>query len=404
MLKDLISIIRNLDSYKYQEGFISATLNCLDDSDVQNINKIDLIDGFQDDLNIFFSKDDLNSYIGLKISFQINVSNIKNFYNTFSFFLNKNKIQLSNSEFYIKEFDYLHDSNIKCDNEQVNNYFTNIKLIEILKSISNYQSKTGSDLELFFYKVESGGLKLKINYDMDNLLPLNNEKLNELKNHFEKQDKEERKKIFINELIGLLKNNNSYSYLLEKWDILIDNYKKAFDFYLVGFSFEKIKTSSIVYFQEFTDRVFQQINKATINIFIVPSVYALMLQSLSFSSGNTIQNFMLLITMFIFSLVMHKVLFSNMEEGLIFIESDINKFREKAHEIIQDLNEELTKLDRHIKQQHGKILMLKWVNWIFFVLALMMFSHIEFGFFDFFINLKSQIVTSSLFEIVDETK
>ncbi len=389
MLKDLVSIIRNLDSYKYQEGFISATLNYLNDSDVQNINKnIKLIDEFQDDSNNFFSKDDINSYIGKKISFQINVSNIKFFYNTFSSFLNKNKIQSPDSEFYIKELDCFCGGDIECNNEQLNYYFTNIKLIEILKNIADYQSKIGTDLELFFYKAESGGLKLKINYDVNNLSSLNNEKLNELKNHFEKQDKEERKKIFINELIGLLKNDNSYSYLLEKWDILIDNYQKAFIFYLSGFSFEKIKTSSIVYFQEFTDRAFEQINKATINIFIVPSVYAVMLQSFSLSSNVPVQNYVLLITMFIFSLVMHKVLFNNMKEGLIFIESDINKFKKKAHEVIQDLDEELTKLDGHIKQQDSKILMLKWINWIFFALALMMFSHIEFEAFDFFINLK----------------
>jgi hypothetical protein len=399
MLKDIVPILRRLDGYEYHNGFINAVLNCLDVNDVININKIDLFDDFQDNLGNFFSKDDLNSYIGKKISFQINASNVKNFYDTFSSFLNKNKIQSPDSEFYIKEFDYLHNIDVKCDNEKINNYFANIKLIEILKSISNYQSKIGTDLELFFYKIESGGLKLKINYDVDSLPFLNPEKLNELENHFIKIDKEERKKIFINEIIGLLKNDNSYSSLLKKWDILIDNYNKAFGFYLAGFSFEKIKTSSIVYFQEFTDRAFKQINEATINIFIVPSVYVLMLKSFSFSSSgvSTIQNYALLITMFIFSLVMHKVLFNNMKEGLNFIESDIDKFKEKAREIIQDLDEALTKLDRHIKQQHNKILMLKLVNWILFALALVMFLHVEFGFLDLFIKSKAQIITSNLF-------
>jgi hypothetical protein len=386
MLKYIVPILRKLDDYKYNNGFIDAVLNCLDDNDVLNINKLNLVDDFQDNLGNFFSEDELNLHIEKKISFQIDVRSVKNFYDTFSSFLNKNKIQSPNDEFYIKEFDYLHDVDVKCDNEKINNYFANIKLIEILESISDYQNKIGTDLELFFYKVESGGLKLKINYDIDSLPLLNHKKLNELENHFKKTDKEERKKIFINEIIGLLKNDNSYGFLLKKWDVLIDNYNKAFGFYLSGFSFEKIKTSSIVYFQEFTDRVFKQINKATINIFIVPSVYVLMLKSFSFSSSgvSTIQNYVLLIAMFIFSFVMHKVLFNNMEEGLNFIESDINKFKEKAHEIIQDLNEELKKLERHIKQQHNKILMLKWVNWILFILALIMFLHIEFGFLDFF--------------------
>ncbi|KAF3983942.1 MAG: hypothetical protein HFP81_04800 [Methylococcales symbiont of Hymedesmia sp. n. MRB-2018] len=382
MLKNLISIIRSLDKddYQYQQGFIKATLNSLNESDIKNINEAaSIIDEFKNDTDSFFSADELNLYVGKTIKFQINVSNTRNFYNNFSSFLNKNKIQSPNSEFYIKELDYLYSGSGECDNKQVDDYFKNIKLIEILKSISNYQSEIGNDLELFFYKVESGGLKLKINYDSDNLSSLNNAKLSELKSHFTKSDKEERKIIFINEMIGLLKNNNSYNFLLENWDILIDNYQKAFNFYLEDFSFEKIKTSSIVYFQEFTDRVFEQINKATINIFIVPSVYALMLQSFSSSSSNTIQNIVLLITMFIFSLVMHKVLFNNMEEGLIFIESDVGKFKEKANKIIQDLSKELEKLDRHIVQQHKKISMLKWINWIFFTLAFIMLVHIECG-------------------------
>lgn len=38
----------------------------------------------------------------------------------------------------------------ECNNEKVNNYLDNIKLIDFLKSISDYKSQAGSDLELFF--------------------------------------------------------------------------------------------------------------------------------------------------------------------------------------------------------------------------------------------------------------
>ena len=69
---------------------------------------------------------------------------------------------------------------------------------------------------MFFYKVEKG-LKLNVDYNYDDLKELNIGNLTELEeDFFNKPDKEERKQIFVNDLIGLLKDNNNYNELLKK--------------------------------------------------------------------------------------------------------------------------------------------------------------------------------------------
>lgn len=379
MQASLLYIIRKLDNYQYVNGMINGSL-VLKKEDIINIkNIISLVSEMRDSEDRFFQENDIGAHVQKNIKFTIDVRNETSYHDTFSSFIEKNKLKLETDKFYIKELDCLYDS--KCSNEKVNLYLENIKLIELLQTLATYQNKVGSDLELFFYEVEDGGLKLKIDYNSDSLSHINVSKINELKTHFfNKEDKEERKQIFITEMIGLLKSDNSYSYLLQQWDSLVRNYEKAFKFYLSGFSFDKIKTSSTVYFQQFTDRVFEQVNKATVNIFIVPSVYVLMLKSFPLSDNNSIlQSIVLLVSMFIFSLVMHAVLFNNMKEGLNSIEEDINKFKEKANPIIGDLHEELTKLKQNIDKQYGKILVLKWANWILFILFFAMLAYTKFS-------------------------
>lgn len=372
MLKNIIHIVKKLKHYKYENNIIKGDLHLTND-DIENINQIESLIELRlgDD---FVSNDSLNAHINKNISLEINAGDIRGYYDKSSSFLIKNKIQLNTEPFYIKEIDCFYKQGEKCSNEQINNYLDNIELIDFLKSIADYKSQIGSDLELFFYQAEKG-LELKIDYQLNNLQSLDIHKLTELKNHFfEKPDKEERKQIFINELVSLLKNDGSYRNFLNKFESIKDNYDKSFKLYLSGFSFEKIKTSSLGYIQELTDRIYNQINKATANIFIVPAAYMFLLKSFELSN-NSLQNILLLITAFIFSLLMHKIIFSTMEEGLNAITLDIEKLREKLSNVIcQNIEEDLSKLDKQKERQSKKIIFLKLINWVLFLFAFLMFA------------------------------
>lgn len=374
MLVNIIDIVRGLKDYKYENNIIKGGLY-LTKGDIDNIDKIKDLITLQDSSDTFFSSENLNDHINKNISIEINVSNTRGYYDKFSSFIIQNKIQLNTRSFYVKEIDCFYEKMQECNNEKVNNYLDNIKLIDFLKSISDYKSQAGSDLELFFYQAEKG-LKLKIDYQSNDLQPLKINNLNELESHFfEKPDKKERKQLFINELIGLLKDDGSYKNFLNKFESIKNNYDKSFGLYLSGFSFEKIKTSSLGYIQELTDRIYNQINKATANIFIVPAAYIFVLKSFTFS-GSPFQNTLLLITIFIFSLLMHKIVFSTMEEGLGAIVFDIKKLKEKlSYAICQDIEEDLERLGKQKEKQSKKIILLKWTNWILFSFAFFMFAY-----------------------------
>ena len=380
MLDNISYIAKRLKNSIYENYSIKGKLCNLSQDDINNISLIsNYVEEYTDLDGNDITYDKLSNFIDKNIEIQISTGDIKGYFDTFSSFLIKNKIELLEPEFYIRDMDCLYKRGDECDSEKLDLYFKNIKIIKLLRKIADYEKKVGNDLELFFYKAENG-LVLKIDYNENDLNNFTINKLNELNNHFfEKPDKEERKQIFINDLISLLNEDNSYSSLLKKWNTLQCNYDKSFKLYLSGFSFEKIKTSTTGHFQELTDRIYHQINKATINIFVVPSAYIFFIRSFDVS-GNTLQNGLLFITTFIFSLIMHKVIFNNMTEGLASVGKDIKKFRSKTNiTLLAEINDELEELEsKNLKKQRNKIKLLKWSNWVLFLFACTMFLYIEY--------------------------
>ena len=382
MLDNISYIVKKIKNFTYENYRIKGKLCNLSQDDIYNISLIsDYVEEHTDLDGNDISDNKLNNFIDKDIKIQIDTGSITSYFDTFSSFLIKNKVELIQNEFYIRDIEwlFLYKKDDEYHGEKLDLYFHNIKIIELLRKIADYEKKVGNDLELFFYKAENG-LVLKIDYNENDLNNFTINKLNELNNHFfEKPDKEERKQIFINELISLLNEDNSYSALLKKWNTLQCNYDKSFKLYLSGFSFEKIKTSTTGHFQELTDRIYHQINKATINIFVVPSAYIFFIRSFDVS-GNTLQNGLLFITTFIFSLIMHKVIFNNMIEGLTSVGKDIKKFRSKVNiTLLAEINDELEELEsKNLKKQRNKIKLLKWSNWVLFLFACTMFLYIEY--------------------------
>lgn len=378
MLKHIVFVIHRLERTEFTVLSAKGIVSNLSQSDIDHILPIfEHIPECEDaDGNSIFDNT-IRNYIGQDISIQINTGSVKGYFDTFSSFIQKNKTALKQDEFYVRDIDALYQGD-KKQHGNLDAYFKNIALITLLREVADYEKQIGSDLELFFYKAEKG-LTLNINYLVENLDGLFLNKLNDLKTQFSSShDREERKQIFINELINLLNDENSYVVLLVKWEVLINNYEKSFKLYLEGFSFDKIKTASTHYLQELTDRIFDQINKATTNIFIVPAAYIFLIKSFELT-GGLLQNVLLLVTAFIFSLIMHRVVFANMCENLNVIKSDIASFREKIQET-ESLKTALDGLENtKIDQQVGKIRLLKWCNWILFIFAAITFLYTDYS-------------------------
>ncbi len=151
-----------------------------------------------------------------------------------------------NKDFYIAELDY--SSVDKIDNELIKLYDINIQLIDFLTTISNSDFKLGDKLKLFIYRNTSSSLEININYDINDLSLFSKiENLDDLKKELlDKIKGSDKKELFLNELVNFVSNGkDNYIEIVENWDKIIELYKKSLSLYIAGFSFDKIKTSSI---------------------------------------------------------------------------------------------------------------------------------------------------------------
>ncbi len=74
---------------------------------------------------------------------------------------------------------------------------------------------------------------------------------------------------------------------------------------------------------------------------------------------------------------MHKVVFQNMTEGILAIKSDVEIFKDKIQTNLPEVNKsQLDKLlKKDIPRQCDKINILKFSNWILFILGLVFFIY-----------------------------
>ncbi len=304
---------------------------------------------------------------GIEIYLALDTSNILNYYETFNSFLNANKYQIEFKVFYIHEFEYLHDTSPSVD--IIEKYLLNLNIIEFTKNISDYTRIVAGELELFFYKSEKG-LELKIDYDnslLGSIKTADFHVLEELKLEFtEKTDAKERKQLFINELINLLQQKgNVYKNYIINWNGLIENYKKSFSLYLTGFSFEKVKSSSIEHFHELTDRIHSTILKFSAYIFGVPVSYILVIRFLSFDGSEFGKDTLLAFLSILFFILIWYILFKTIDDAINAIKKDIVSFKDKTgndkglDEIRKALDNQYEKI---IPKQEKKLVLAKAIS------------------------------------------
>ncbi|TWP28579.1 hypothetical protein ETU08_09050 [Apibacter muscae] len=324
-------------------------------------------------------KEDINNFISQNICLTIKTGDIPNYYENFNDFLSGNKIKCSNINFYIEKLNYRDGKTVPIPTI-INHYKSNLEIISLLDKIADYKKEQGNRLELFFYKSENG-VSLNINYNEKDLQSLKANRILDLRTQLLNNiDSNERKQLFVNELISELnKNGNLYKNLLENWDSIVNNYERSFRLYLSGFSFDKIKTSSVEYFQKLTDRIYETISKVSGYIFGIPIGYILLLNNFDFTGKSIEKNIALLFLGVLFFILMWFVFFKNIDESISAIEKDISKFKDKIEgrdelkEILNDLKDLESK---SIKKQKNKLLLVKILTIVVLVVTIVVLAFI----------------------------
>lgn len=378
LIENIILLKHRLSDLQAAEFGIKGNIENLNSSDISVIKKIwEFIDEFYnivDNETIYI--EDINNYISANVRIEIKTGNVPGYYNTSKDFLSGNKIKCVSTKFYIEELNYIEGSGTIIP-PIIQAYKLNIEIISLLSEIADYKKELGNKLELFFYKSEKG-VSLDIDYNEDDLKNFKAVKIPDLKAQLLNSiDSVERKQLFVNELISDLdKNGNSYSNLLKDWEAIIGNYEKSFKLYLSGFSFDKIKTSSLEYFQKLTDRLYDSINKVSSYIFGIPIGYILLINNYDFKGEQIIKNAALLILGVLFFLIMWFVFFKNIDESISAIEADIKKFREKidSKSELKEVTAELLHLEQtSIKNQKKKLLLVKILSGLILVITILVF-------------------------------
>lgn len=387
----MIDIIDNIIQLKLRltnkQDVEFGIMGNIEDLNLKDINLIVNIWDYIDDIycvndNETIYKENLQDFLKTNIALTIKIGNIPGYYDTFQNFLSGNKIKCNFSKFYIEELNYRDEESTTIP-KIIENYKCNLEVIALLKEIADYKKEQGNRLELFFYKSENG-VTLDINYNEGDLKNLIVNKIFDLKAQLlESTDSVERKQLFVNELISdLTKNGNTYPNLLKNWEQVIGSYEKSFKLYLSGFSFEKIKTSSLEYFQKLTDRIYDSISKVASYIFGIPIGYILLLNNFDFKGEQVSKNISLLILGILFFILMWHVFLNNIDESITAIEKDIKKFRDKISGK-QELAEILSDLDdlekSSIKKQKNKLMLVKYLSVLILIITIFTFLYIYKG-------------------------
>ncbi|WP_209390134.1 hypothetical protein [Chryseobacterium sp. RR2-3-20] len=378
LIENIILLKQRLTNLQTVDFGIKGSIKSLKSTDINIIKNVwNFIDEiFKAESNETIYIDNIHDFLSFQVEIIVKIGDVPGYYKTFNNFLSSNKIKCLSKKFYIEELNYREDVDTIIPSI-VNAYKLNLQIILLLSKIADYKKEQGNKLELFFYKSEKG-VSLDVAYSENDLYNLRAAKIVDLKTQLlDSIDSSERKQLFLNELISDLdKNGSTYANLLKDWETIIANYEKSFKLYLSGFSFDKIKTSSLEYFQKLSDRLYDSINKVSSYIFGIPIGYILLINNFDFKGEQTLKNISLVTLGILFFLIMWFVFFKNIAEAIGAIEGDIRKFKEKIENRseLKEITTELSNLeDKSIKSQKNKLFLVKVLSAIILIVTILIF-------------------------------
>lgn len=315
-----------------------------------------------------------NLKIGDEIVILVDLSKFPNYFESFTNFINYNRYSLKFEQFYIFDLNYYHGNS--DENSKIDSFLLIQDVISFLRELSVHEKEVNGYIELLFHKPDKI-CPIKVDYFLPEIDSFKTDfSIQELYDHvFEKSDEEARRKLYVNEMINLLSADGliSFSSLLKNWNRIHNSYKNSFQLYLSEFSFEKIKSSSLEYFHEQTNKIYSTITKFSTHILVIPVAYILILRFLDFNGESFQKDTILIFLGILYFVIIWFVLLSNVNKAFEAIEEDISNFIERLEtseylgEIVDNLNNQKNKV---IPNQKNKIKLVKIIGLIILVLTL----------------------------------
>jgi len=269
-----------------------------------------------------------NISAGQEIEIKLYPLQLKNekYYETVEELLKVCSQEYPDNRFYVHSINF--DSAKTAKPQLIQNYEATTQLIAFLLSISDYQKER----ELVFFQAKQ--LLITTDYNVSDLAELKN--VAALISHItDSADKEERKIIFINELIASLMKipelKNRFKHLLKNFEDLFVNYKKSHSLYLEKYSYTKFKSELDKEIIEYSKKIQSVINDAQSKLVAIPVAFLLIIGQFDLTGEKLYFNLALILSAFVFS-VLIEVLLRNQFSALDFIKDDVTRFQSSVDE------------------------------------------------------------------------
>lgn len=250
------------------------------------------------------------------------------------------------------------------------------KLISFLNSICDYSN----DKQLVFF--QNRQLSLITEYNVNELVDISDLDIT-ITHVRDSVYSDERKIIFINELIAKLKDepeNLRFGKLISSFGILSKNYKKSHNLYLEKYSYTKFKSELDKEIIEYSKKIQSVINDAQAKLVAIPAAFLLIIGQFDLTGSKFYFNIALIISSFVFAILL-EVLISNQYSALEFIKDDVNRFKnsiddKKVEILAEDFSLVFFKIKGLYDKQKVYLNVIRGLIWLtpFFAIALFALS------------------------------
>lgn len=355
MLQRIVNIIKGTE-YRFEDGAIFCENYII--TDLQAIEYLEAENAFENSL----AKKELGTVVNLELS--LARLNALGFYEDCETFVLKNKFEIPSKLYYINELNCFSSDN----NEFLLKYTSVLNLISGIKNIAKY-SYLDVDIEKSIIYRDNLSAFLAFSFDFEDVKSIkveNLDKVNLIAEVFRDQSDNERKLVFINQLIEFVNSKDEdrrFKLLLAQIGVFYEKCNNAFQFYLRDFSYNKLKMELDSKALEYTQKIQSVINESQTKLIAIPTAFVLAFAAFDFVNLSEMKNIAVMLSLFVFATLI-QIFLNNQKSTLNFIRDNIDSYKEtfKKNDI-DNISSKFSLVGKELKKQGTRLKIMEFINW-----------------------------------------
>ncbi len=357
MIKQIVNLIRKANSD--EESIHIIDLRIEDISTIKCIEYLKQKNCFED----YIDTDNLK--IGNTISFDLNWDELQpiGIYKSWERFVNGNQLS-QEDHFYINDLD--------CDessqNSNIKTHRLIIGLISLLKQYAEYTFEiSGCTHIVLSQNSQSTVINFKYNSDdVDNLVNSDTA----IKEYIEAlSTKSEKQCLFLNEIIEysqtIVDTHKRFSNILSEIVNLNKKAQNAYEYYLSGYSHNKLRIELDSKALDYTSRLQNVINESQTKLIAIPTAFVLAFASIDWNADNNVsaKNIGVLISLYLFAFLI-QIFVNNQKNILYFIKQDLDEYKDSFKSLnVENVSKRFSDVEKVLQKQKRRFRIIEFLLW-----------------------------------------